>query len=44
MLTKNDLMDIQKVVRSEVDPLKKDVKTLKSDVSVIRKNVEVIIS
>ncbi|PIQ69810.1 hypothetical protein COV89_03925 [Candidatus Shapirobacteria bacterium CG11_big_fil_rev_8_21_14_0_20_40_12] len=50
MLTKDDLKQIRgivqdetrKIIKEEVDPLKKDVKTLKSDVSAIRKDIKQI--
>jgi len=52
MLTKDDLKQIRgivqdetrKIIKEEVDPLKKDVKTLKSDVSAIRKDIKQIVS
>lgn len=59
MLTKSDLKQIQKVVKgevkSEVDPLKKDIKainatlkkdisTLKKDVTKIRKDMKIVVS
>lgn len=52
MLTKDDLSQIKvivqdetrKIVKEEIDPLKKDVKTLKIDVSVIRKDIKQIVT
>jgi len=40
MLTKNDLLEIKKEIKSEVDPLRKDLQVLKSDVTEIKKDVE----
>lgn len=43
MLTKNDLSQIQKVVKTELVPVKKDIKTLKSDVKQIKTTMGTIL-
>ncbi len=39
MLTKQDLSQIQKVVREEIKPLKQDVSVLKQDMSTVKKDI-----
>lgn len=44
MLTKEDLSQIQKVIKEEVSDVRKDIRVLKGDVSKIRTDINTIIS
>jgi len=44
MLTKNDLKQIQGVVRTEMSSLQQDIKTLRKDVTQVRKDTKMIVS